>query len=860
MSAESIKSYQCDEVDIETISRCKRNLEPFLLVKCDSFFSDWNSVSSWTCCLSEIDDHLAVECCVTNEDIHNQCYFGSEAAAMLTQPPSSPSGAVVDETSPPCWVERSSVNASLCLEDYRQDIGGMDIIDNLNYRRRCLNSIRLSLLQHHNSSSALDLPVEGFETPSSRTVAKKFLLWSDTIGIIQHRGLLGNGGKSLFTHSKQKVHPLTKIPGRLCFKVSVGHCTKLLDNLQISRLCYSTLSFTAVVNPLLLQNNTFCLWAVINERGSGTRSHTNVMGSHGWHLLMEGKKKWRIAHPLDKYLLTDEKDGSIANLWSPDPQKYPLAHFARVYEFSQEAGQFLFIPSDAVHSDIAEEDCFALQMNFVEDSCYPMFEYQTNQNLVLLSSLKFDNGYLQQFTQVDIVISGPSEEKLPKIVIRGTVWCTDTNALWTELGARVELAAFHDCFQAIGDYLLYCLKEPYYVVGLPRGFYLCVEEHRLVLHYETPLETYSNIEDALLNLSETEELDFRYFTVPFDRYPVPHRFSCTMSQEGSLLSYVPLSVLFNQPWSFEEKIIKTCIALPQVILEKAKHPQGFVRPGSVWHYSNKHYSDRCQIPSQESVTSMHQACSSGSNCEPSSRGRSSALFYCSPLLRIPITLHPRKNSFVEKPTSLASPRIDEFAWNVEILEKYGRVELLQFKKPVQEVMRSVVCSDPHFKQLQNFLVQHGLYPLRPDDVSLNSESLVASILWILCSPCVTGFTCPAGVQYDSGEFISSSDMYQFQMIGLPTCAAFSLLERVEHSPFDYTVSQLCNWICDIDADDTEVQRIFSTIRSYCDVEMAEILEQIRRVKYSLMNCSSGSQVNPEKLEVLSKFIRSLADS
>eukprot|EP00796_Vickermania_ingenoplastis_P005316 gene5316-3818_t len=842
----------CDADRENHISIHKQHLDPFILTDCRDSFPEWKRLGNCSQCLHALDDLLAVECSVTADRLHDQTYFGSEAAGMLRKTPTG-GETLCEDTS------------SFLLP--RQRVGGIDIIDNVQYRKRCLSSLRFALLQHHNRDaySSSDFQYEASdgspdESSGNRAAVKKLLLWRDAQKIMEYRSTVHARGEAPTEGDRKSLHPLASISGALCFKVAIGHCGQLMDKLEISRLINSNSPFVAVSNPLMLQDSSYCAWAVLSEAHSGTRSHANVMGSHGWHVLLRGKKKWLIVHPLDKYLVTNEDDGSIADLLFPDPVKFPLAQHARIYAVIQEVGESLFLPSDAVYAEVSLEESFGIQVNFVEDTCYPMFEYQTNLNLVLLSSLKFDNGYLQQFTIVDVLLSGPEEDEQPDLLIRGTVWCNDTRSLWTELGARVELAAFHECFESIGDYLLYCRKEPHYAVGLPQGFYLCESDHRLVLHYKSPRETFSLLREALECLTADEELDFRYFTVPHMKAPIHHCFSCTMSQEGFLSSYLPLSVLLNQPWPFEEKLIQTCIALPQVILEKAKHPQGFVRPGSVWHYSNKGSSGAKESDSPIIIHSGE--CNSACYMELLTCERSSALFYCSPLCRIPITLHPTRDRFTEKKPMMSetNPRINEFAWNMEILEKYGMVELLQFRDPVERVMRDVVCSDPCFSKVRSFLYQHGLS--RISTQSLNSESIIASILWILCSPCVTGFTCPAGVQFDSGEFISSSDMYQFQMIGLPSRTASALLVEVRGSPFECILTRVCNWVCDIggEEDDADVSVLFENIRSFCDVEVAEVLEQIRRIKESLMKCSSGSQVNAKKLNILREFILSLADS
>lgn len=867
-----------EDVDQDFLTTFKKNLDPFMVTHSDGPILDWDIFRSWRTFLENLKDHSTVECSITVESLEQQTYFGSEASLVMDEENR--------EEEDGC---HSHLSTSLPLG---QKSGGVDIMDNFTYRKRCLSRLRLSLLQHCNLSPQDDsndavsefdpaLTQSGYNANRTEITSENgnnLLCWKDVVAIMDRRGFLPTDslrGQSVekvdasITHpTPHSVYSLENTSGHLCFKVNIGLDGTTASYLKTTFLTFCTPSFTSVENPLLLQNNSYCTWAVLSEPKSGTRCHTNIMGSHSWHILVQGRKKWRIAHPMDKYLLSHESGGRTANLWSPDPQVFPLAKFARIYEVIQNPGESLFIPSDAVYSDIAEEASFGFQLNFVDESCYPMFEYQTNYNLMLLSSLKFDYGYLQQFTIVDVVIRAPLHEKLPELIIRGTVWCSDTSALWTELGVRMELAALHECFKSIGEYLLCVPKEPHYAVGLPRGIFMCESERRVVIQYETPSDTYKVLEEALLYLTTDEEIDFRFFRAPNGGFPIHHPFSSTISQEGSLFSYIPLSVLFNQPWPFEEKLIRTCIALPQVILEKAKHPQGFVRPGSVWHYSNKN-SPPCNYTKERTGLSFMRTSEDSlvddislSLASSTLSERNSALFYCSPLLRIPITLHPRNDYSRNESKQIGkkTPRIHEYAWDVEMLEKYGRVELLQFREPLPVVMKNEVCCDPQFENLKTFLVQHGLTLIKKED-ALNSESLIAAILWILCTPCITGFTCPAGVQFDSGEFISSRDMYQFQMIGLPSRAAFALLKHVHHSSYGFLTTRLCNWICDIDPpkNDLLILKLFLNIKTHCDVEVGEILDQIRRVKDSLLQCSSGSLVNPQKLEFLSQFIRSFSD-
>lgn len=840
MNTRQITSISLDDQKDITIASLKNALEPFRVAHVKLVSPGKSESDTRNFFLSSIDEHLAVECSVTGASVDQQVYFGSEAAFIVSD--------TLRDT--PC----SSENA--VGKNLLHAVGGIDIMDSETYRKRCLASLRLSLLKE-NSFAQPSGTTSNSSSGTPGSISSEVLLWKTARRILEsRRGMSPEKPQdSLVPQPIDSQHFLETIDSSLCIKVS----SELPFSIRyILGAVTMDAEVTPVFNPLLLQSNTYFSIATINEKNSGSRSHVNVMGSHALSVLATGRKKWRIAHPLDKYLLTNEKTGAVADLWSADTENFPFASFARVYEVVQEADEALFIPSDAVHSDIALEDSLGFTVNFVEDSCYPLFEYQTNKNLLLLSSFAFDHGYLEQFTIVDLVIDGPTDDRLDKLLIRGTVWFSDTSALWTELGARVELSAFHECFQTIGDFLLHAFKESHYAVGIPKGYYLCEKDYRLVLHYEASRETYSCILEALHSLATNEHLDFRFFSLPYDAFPIQHAFTFTISQEGTIPSYIPLSVLLNQPWPFEKALIKNCIPLPEVILEKANHPQGFVRPGSVWHYSNNSISrfvnPKCLHGFENDVTTTE--------IPHTVPARNPALFYCSPLLRIPITLHPRKNKFVDKSSvRKTKPLIHEYSWNISILEKYGRVELLQFKETVEILMQKLACTDTDFIKLKDFLSQHGLHLKSKDDVQWNSESLIATILWILATPCVTGFTCPAGVQFDSGEFISSSDMYQFQMIGLPSQAAISLLGNLNPSPYAEAVTQLCNWVCDIEssAKKVKISNLFTTFREHCDAEMAEILQQVWLVKDSLLKCTSDSNVNPEKLNYLENFIHSLAE-
>lgn len=798
----------------------RKRLDPFLTTCTGKSSSFIHLSSTWRVLLKSLSEYTSVECTVTHSDGSLQ-YVGSEAAAGFFD--------VGLDTE-----EKREFSDNVITEDYFQSVGGVDSLDDLAFRNRCLSTLRLSLLKHRShadpSQSESTSPTDHGAYQSTRTNA---LSWGAAMQIMDDRATAGSGSSCL----------LASTTGALCWKANIGTCDVLMDEIRLS--FFPEESFSPVTNALLLQDSTYCAWAVISEPCCKSKSHTSVMASHLWNYLVTGTKKWLIAHPLDKYLLTDEKDGSVIDLWSPDFERFPLASQARVYSVTQHQGEALFIPSDAVYSEMSDTDCFAWHVNFVDEFCYPMFEYQMNSNLVLLSTLKGSSDYLLQFTITDLLITAPSASpEMPQIVLRGAVWCNEVSALWTELGVRLELAAFHECFQIIGEYLLLCLDAPHYVAGLPKGFYLSESDHHLVIHYETSAETYLRLREAVDYLEKKEVINFRLFHAPMGALPVVHPFASTKLEIGELVSYVPLCVLLNQRWPFEEDLMETCISLPQVILEKAEHPQGFVRLGSVWHFSNA--TDTTNDDGRHAVAEDFSEDSD----------RHSALFYCSPLFRIPVTLHPEGNNG----TAARYPRIYEYAWNVEQLENYGMVKLLQFSAPVSHMMTSI-CSHSSFENLQEFLVQHGLPAIPTNGMELDCESVVASVLWILCSPCVIGFTCPAGVQLDSGEFISSTDMYQFQIIGLPSLAALSLLQKIEHSLYGAMLTRLCNWVCDIgtESDDREVLKLLDHIRCQCDSEVAEILEQIRKIKKDMMHLSSESQVNESKLSKLEEFIKSLAE-
>lgn len=383
----------------------------------------------------------------------------------------------------------------------------------------------------------------------------------------------------------------------------------------------------AVDSPLLLRPGSYCVFAMLAEKGAGTRAHVNAKGCHAWHILLSGRKEWIVVHPLDKHLVMDGKTGKLADLFNVDEEVFPHVRHARIYHFTQEAGELVFLPSDAVHTEITlgggqrnggnDGECVAVESDdrdgdsgsvslllyFMDASNHMSFLKHTRANATLQSSRNAESllPEITPLTTVDLVLFDenvfPSfrgnhrryrpEDKVGALTLRSMTEFSQIHLPCSELGARLELEALQRCFHLLGKTMLTEYDPPRYAVGVPKGYLVSASDHRLILYYFVEPFSLQQIRQCLAHhhIQQQRHCCFQYYDCPDATLPAIHLFRSTVSHQGRLPNYVPLSVLLNQAWPFESGLVRKLVNLPSIILDKAHHPSGFVRPGSVWSYS-----------------------------------------------------------------------------------------------------------------------------------------------------------------------------------------------------------------------------------------------------------------------------------
>lgn len=613
---------------------------------------------------------------------------------------------------------------------------------------------------------------------------------------------------------------------------------------------------TLVSSPLLLEPGSLCAFLGLAEAGAGTRAHVNVKGSHAWHVLLSGRKGWIIVHPLDRHLVSDLAAGELADLFHVDDHRFPHARHARVYTVTQEAGETLFIPADAVYSEYAipspptttatgehSHGTVSLTVYYMDASsrmaylkhsrAYAILEYPCAKDslapetthITTVDLVLFDDNVYQSFR--GNARSYRPDDRVTPLALRGMTEFLNISVPSSELGARLELESLQSCFCFLGEALLNEYQPKRYVAGAPKGYLVSRADHRLILYYFVDPVSLAHIRECLASphMQQRRHRHFQCYDCPSVTLPAIKLFRSTVSHQGRIPNYVPLSVLLNQVWSFERDLCRRVVSLPHIILDKASQPLGFVRPGSVWHYSRFDVAGQGGAAGAMAVTANTAACcplrdptaaamvwanGDDSMCSDSFPGTAyfgckpsgpegdadlctstttttmddkladgwcrTYLFYCSPLLDRPVSMHPICNdgrlqtpatvatvvaeagaargypaaadgardghdttTATETPPAHYAPRILEFEWDADRLEEYGMVSLLQFRTDALAEIKHRILTDASFPAFEAFVRQHCLCAI-DHSADANIEKVMSVVLWFLCRPRVVGFT------------------------------------------------------------------------------------------------------------------------
>jgi hypothetical protein len=105
-------------------------------------------------------------------------------------------------------------------------------------------------------------------------------------------------------------------------------------------------------------------WLNLGEAGSGTPTHSDVLHSSAWLFILQGTKRWRLVPADQAHLLG--RPGRWADLFEPDPIRFPGLAAVRGYETVLQAGELMFAPACCVHAVRNLELTLALTHNYLD--------------------------------------------------------------------------------------------------------------------------------------------------------------------------------------------------------------------------------------------------------------------------------------------------------------------------------------------------------------------------------------------------------------------------------------------------------------------------------------------------------------
>ena len=407
-----------------------------------------------------------------------------------------------------------------------------------------------------------------------------------------------------------------------------GSCPTLLDELDLPSFLLKPKDtendgngawpqqhgYQAVSHPIHLRPSTYFCWAYVGEKHTGSKTHVDVLMSDAWLVILTGKKRWAMVHPLDKHYVMNPATGEFADLFNLDHDKFPEARKARLSIFVQNAGDAVFVPSEAPHCVENLEFSFSITYNFCAPSTQHRWGCAMNRVLVATSPTT-----APRTAVVDLLLFNRDRKK--RVTLRGFVAALPCLPR-TDFEMRVLcLRKVQEAFRAYGV-LFESLRL--HINGVPIGYSATEADFRIVIHYELlrSSDFSALFEGELAHLFVVED---ECGTLGSAAHPTV-LFPSLPSHFGPVPSYPPLSVLmWVTPYtSALSEPIFPLTTLSKEIGAAAKDQS--IEAVSMWHYSRYPW---LMAPTNPDAKASELAWS----CR-------TFLFYSSPDVHGPVCLHP----------------------------------------------------------------------------------------------------------------------------------------------------------------------------------------------------------------------------
>jgi hypothetical protein len=554
--------------------------------------------------------------------------------------------------------------------------------------------------------------------------------------------------------NQRSLRDLAGVEDSIYVKVALSQCEGLMSELRLWEFMARSPA-EPVDHPMLLRPGGYFCWAFIGERGSGSKTHVDVMGSDAWLVVLSGRKKWAMCHPCDKHLVMDE-NGTFADLFNIDEVKFPRAALARIAYFEQGVGDAIFVPSDAPHCVANEEFSVSVTFNFMQTSGEGVWR-KNMQQLVSASN---------PIWTIDLIVRHQAAGR--QFAARRFV--PDLRAAPTDdLSCRCAITNIQ---RAYSDFEPHTRNE--LLAARPVGCDVTVADHRAVYYFDSADTT-----EVFTEWCERYSAMDGFLVETINTYEPKIRFSVAASHYGDFPTFPPLSVLLGWKWWFEDSI--PLVSLVSQLREKSGRSDTVLGPMSTWHYSRYPWENcGCTVDGQA------QWCRT-------------QLFYCSPCIDGPVSLHPLQldSTLQQNPSFLLQkrraempsnfhPHFEEFTWSIDTLFNLGApVGLYAFAGDLMRGLTTTFYMNEQFLFFEDFVSRHGLKYLSAEALlECGLEKIMAPALWFTSSPGVVGFAY-------SHTF---SAVAEPNTVCLTAASASSFLTREVNSPAAAILSFLCNWI------------------------------------------------------------------
>ena len=135
-------------------------------------------------------------------------------------------------------------------------------------------------------------------------------------------------------------------------------CAKLLGDYEVPSF------FATNLNEHVLGQTNSLRWLFIGEPGTGSPTHTDVLNSSAWLMLVSGRKQWRMVAAEERAACG--RFGAWADLFAPDHDRFNQLAGVTLYEAEQLPGEVLWTPPLCVHAVRNLEHSIAVTQNYVD--------------------------------------------------------------------------------------------------------------------------------------------------------------------------------------------------------------------------------------------------------------------------------------------------------------------------------------------------------------------------------------------------------------------------------------------------------------------------------------------------------------